>query len=128
MGLERLPAELQLEIFRHLANRDLKAARAVSRKLCENASPALFRSVVACARYQALGALQKISLNAVLPRYVKEIVFDGSLYNNDLAHSADRYQEQSGKLGDIRLSSSFWGIRGRYVAKAVTIRHQLTPT
>jgi hypothetical protein len=123
MSLERLPAELQLEIFCHLANHDLKAARAVSRKLCENASPALFRSVVACARYQALGALQKISLNPVLPKYVKEIVFDGSLYNNDLARSAERYQAQSNKLSDIRVSSSFWGIREKYVAKAL-----MTPT
>jgi hypothetical protein len=120
MSLERLPAELQLEIFRHLANRDLKAARAVSRTLCENASLELFRSVVACARYQALGALQKISLNSVLSKYVKEIVFDGSLYSYELAHSVEIYQAQSNKLGDMRNSSSFWGIRERYIASVLT--------
>lgn len=62
MGLfNRLPAELQIEIFDYLPATDVKAARAVSRTFRDNATPALFRSIVACARYQALGAFQNVS-------------------------------------------------------------------
>ena len=56
-----LPAELQIEIFDYLDATDVKSARAVSRKFRDNATPALFRSIVACARYQALGAFQNVS-------------------------------------------------------------------
>jgi hypothetical protein len=110
-----LPAELQLEIFSHLDNIDLKAARAVSRQLRDNASPALFRSVVACARYVALGTFQKISLDSVLQKYVKEIVFDGSVYNREVALQLDVYERQNGKYDELKASSSFWNLRTRYV-------------
>jgi hypothetical protein len=120
MSFNLLPAELQIEVFSYLANFDLKAVRAVSRKLHDNASPALFRSVVACARYEALGAFQKISLHSVLQTYVKEIVFDGSVYNRDLAYSSELYQTYNSKLHDHRASSSFWSIRARYVQ----LRHE----
>jgi hypothetical protein len=114
MGLELLPAELQLEIFNYLDNVSLKAARAVSRKLNANASPALFRSVVACARYCALGAIQKISLDSVLQKYVKEIVFDGSLYNNTIAHNESVYERRSGECEHLRVPHS-WYTRPRFV-------------
>jgi hypothetical protein len=114
MSLELLPAELQIEILDSLDNSDLKAARAVSRKLCDNASPALFRSIVACARYEALGAFQKISLHPVLQKYVKEIVFDGSLYKQDLAHSHEGYEQENDRHEHLRLTS-FWDKRTRCV-------------
>ncbi|KAH8731160.1 hypothetical protein GQ44DRAFT_736259 [Phaeosphaeriaceae sp. PMI808] len=97
----------------YLDNTNLKAARASSRKLHDNATPALFRSVVACARYDALGAFQKISLHPVLQNYIKQIVFDGSLYNQDLANSERTYQAQSDRYEALR-SSSFWTSRTRW--------------
>lgn len=95
MRFELLPAELQLEVFSNLDNSDLKAARAVSRKLRDNASPALFRSTVACARYVAMGSYQNISLNPLLQKYVKEIVFDGSVYNERVASHEEMFEKQN---------------------------------
>ncbi|KAH7095363.1 hypothetical protein FB567DRAFT_430549 [Paraphoma chrysanthemicola] len=96
-----------------LDNSDLKAARAVSRKLRDNATPALFRSVVACARYEALGAFQKISLHPVLQTCVKEIVFDGSLYSQDLAQSRESYEQDNDNFEDLR-AASFWADSPRW--------------
>jgi hypothetical protein len=112
---ELLPAELHLEVFSHLQNSDLKAVRAVSRRLRDNASPALFHSIIACARYEALGAFQNISTHPVLQKYVKEIVFDGSVYHPDLANSLDLYTIQNKQHGHLSASSSFWSARTRYV-------------
>jgi hypothetical protein len=92
MRFESLPAELQLEVFSNLDSSDLKAARAVSRKLRDNASPALFRRVVACARYLAMGSFQNISLSPVLQRYVKEIIFDGSIYDQHVSDREELYE------------------------------------
>jgi hypothetical protein len=113
MRLDLLPAELQLEIFSNLENADLKAARAVSRQLRDNASPALFRSTVACARYVALGTFQKIALDSVLQKYVKEIVFDGTVYNQEVAHNQDLYERQNNCYEELRAIASFWGLRTR---------------
>jgi hypothetical protein len=114
MRFDLLPAELQIEIFSHLENIDLKAARAVSRQLRNNASPALFRSIVACARYVALGTFQKISLDLVLQKYVKEIVFDGSVYNREVAIHQNVYESQNAKYYELKASPSFWNLRTRY--------------
>jgi hypothetical protein len=114
MSFELLPAELQIAIFSYLDNTSVKAARAVSRKFRDNASPALFRSVVACARYEALGAFQNISTNSVLQSYIKEIIFDGSLYDGNFAQSLPSYEAENDRHDDLR-ASSFWGKRTRYV-------------
>jgi hypothetical protein len=58
-----LPAELQIQISDYLHSADVKSARAVSRKFRDNAAPALYRSIVACERYQALSAFQNVSLH-----------------------------------------------------------------
>lgn len=63
---KQLPAELQIQIFDYLHAADVKSARAVSRTFRNNATPALFRSIVACARYQALGAFQNVSSKRTL--------------------------------------------------------------
>lgn len=115
MGLDSFPAELQLEVFRHLDNTDLKAVRAASRKLRDNASPSLFRSVVACARYEALGAFQSIAGHPVLRKYVHEIVFDGSTYSTWLASSSDQYKTQNNKYDYLR-TGSYYFIRERHVS------------
>jgi hypothetical protein len=117
--LDLLPAELQLEIFSNLENTDLKAARAVSRQLRDNASPALFRSVVACARYVALGTFQKIALDSVLQKYVKEIVFDGTVYNRVVAQNQFTYERQNSNYEELRGSASFWGLRTRYARSRI---------
>lgn len=114
MRLDQLPAELQIQALSYLDNTDLKAARAVSTKLRDHASPTLFRSIVACARYQALGAFQKISTDPLLQKYVKEIVFDGTVYSTELAHSMERYKAANDKYEHLRVLSSFWGMRTRY--------------
>lgn len=111
--LELLPAELQLQIFTYLHGPDVKAARAVSRTLRDNATPALFRSIVACARYQAMGAYQKISLHSIYSNYVKEIIFDGSVYEEMLAENYENaYYEAQDKIEELRFASH-WETRSR---------------
>ena len=96
MAFLDLPAELQMEIFSYLEHRpDLKNARCVNRKFWENTSPALFRSVLACSRYKALSVVQKVSLHPIYKAYVKELIFDGSVYNSALAGKYERYQAQA---------------------------------
>ncbi|KAF2869862.1 hypothetical protein BDV95DRAFT_547126 [Massariosphaeria phaeospora] len=70
---------------------DLKSVRSVCTSVYATASSDLFRSVVACARYQALGALQKISLHSSYAASVKEIIFDGSVYLEELATHENEY-------------------------------------
>ncbi|CAO2650556.1 Nn.00g018480.m01.CDS01 [Neocucurbitaria sp. VM-36] len=108
-----LPAELQIQIFNYLQGPDIKAARAVSRKLHDNATPALFRSIVACGRYQAMGAFQKISLHSVYSSYVKEIIFDGSVYEARLARYETTYFRAQDQVEDLRFGSH-WGKRSRW--------------
>ncbi|KAH7414269.1 hypothetical protein DE146DRAFT_673879 [Phaeosphaeria sp. MPI-PUGE-AT-0046c] len=100
-------------LSRHLNNTDLKAVRGVSRKLRDNASPSLFRSVVACARYEALGAFQKVTEHPVLGKYVHEIVFDGSVFCTWLASSSDQYKTQNNKYDHLR-TGSYYFIRERW--------------
>jgi hypothetical protein len=114
MRLELLPTELQLEVFSHLANSDLKAARAVSRKLRDNASPALFRYVVACARYVAMGSWQSISLNPALQNYVKAIIFNNSICNAAVSSGKELYENHNNRYDDLR-TSSFWSLQTRSV-------------
>jgi hypothetical protein len=111
---DQLPAELQIEVFTYLKASDLKAARAVSRQFRDNASPALFRSVVACARYMALGAFQNIANHPVLQKYVKEIVFDGSLYDEEIAAHQATYERMNDEYNDLRVGA-FWSKRIKYV-------------
>ena len=93
MAFSDLPAEIQLEIFAYLGPTDLKAVRAVCLKFRDNASPALFKRTVACARYKALGCLRDISRHPIYAGYVKEIVFDGSVYEPTLAANQATYQQ-----------------------------------
>lgn len=88
-----LPAELQVKIFDHLETVDAKAARAVSRTFRDNATPALFRSIVVGARHNALGAYQKVTQHPIYSRYVKEIIFDGTIYNQKIARDVFCYSE-----------------------------------
>ncbi|CAN9186101.1 unnamed protein product [Alternaria alternata] len=114
MGLfNRLPAELQIEIFDYLPATDVKAARAVSRTFRDNATPALFCSIVACARYQALGAFQNVSLHSVYSGYVREVIFDGTLYDEVLAKDHRCYQRSEQKTDEFN-SSSFYAMRTRW--------------
>ncbi|KAI4661165.1 uncharacterized protein J4E79_004976 [Alternaria viburni] len=109
----QLPAELQIQIFDYLHAPDVKSARAVSRTFRNNATPALFRSIVACARYQALGAFQNVSLHSIYSGYVREIIFDGTLYDGHLAKDHRNYsraEEVSGKFQ----SGSFYAMRTRW--------------
>ncbi|KAJ4985704.1 DNA excision repair protein ercc-1, partial [Stagonosporopsis vannaccii] len=60
----------------------------------DNAEPTLFRYVIATARYQSLGVLQKVALFPVFRKHVREIVFDGSVYDQILAtREVDYYRE-----------------------------------
>ncbi|KAF2018992.1 hypothetical protein BU24DRAFT_340560 [Aaosphaeria arxii CBS 175.79] len=91
-ALTRLP-ELHIEIFNYLIPIDLKQVRLLDRKSSGNAAPLLFRSMIACTRYQALGAFQAVSTNATLHKYVKELVFDASVYHGGIAASEQQYND-----------------------------------
>jgi hypothetical protein len=102
MGFLQLPAELQIHIFSYITPPELKVARAVCTQFRDNASVWLFRKVVACARYQAMGAFQRISENTVYGKYVKEIVFDGSTYQSWLAQSEFLYQREADRYPELK--------------------------
>ena len=111
-----LPAELQIDIFDRLQTVDIKAARAVSRKFRDNATPSLFRSIVACPRYQALGAFQNISLHSIYSGYPREIVFDGTLYDGYLAVEDRMYYLVEDKCTEsLTGPGSHWARRNRCV-------------
>ncbi|KAA8625431.1 F-box multi-domain protein [Pyrenophora tritici-repentis] len=122
-----LPAELQIEIFDHLQPVDIKAARAVSRKLRDNATPALFRSIVACPRYLALGAFQNISLHSIYSGYPKEIVFDGTLYSDRIAKHDQQYYYLASKYTGLQTEvGSHWARRTRWKRFAELYKEQQT--
>lgn len=105
---DQLPAELLIEVFSYLQASDIKTARSVSRKCRDNATPVLFRSIVACARYPAMGAFQSISLHSIYPTYVKEIVYDGSVFEADLAQNEHIY-ENAWSVEQLRtFQPSYW--------------------
>ncbi|KAF2739969.1 hypothetical protein EJ04DRAFT_572692 [Polyplosphaeria fusca] len=105
MGL-LLPAELQLQIFSFLERHDLKAVRAVCRAFRDNASPHLFKSALVCARYRALSTLKLISLHESYRKYVKEIIFDGSVYLKSFTLSSDRYRAEADHHEGLRVGFS----------------------
>jgi len=110
-----LPAELQIEIFNYLQPIHVKAARAVSRMFRDNATPALFRKIVACPRYQALGAFQNISLHSLYSGYPREIVFDGTLYSDRIALDDRQYYLLERSYPEYQtVSESHWTRRNRY--------------
>jgi len=111
MSFNALPTELQLQVFSYLRGHDLKAARAVSRKLRDSASPALFYSIVTGARCRLLQSLQFIAARPILQKYVNEIVFDGSSYDGTLAKFQSPYER---KHIELYGQSTFWGTRTRY--------------
>jgi hypothetical protein len=102
MSFAELPAELQIHIFSYLQAPDLKAVRGVSTKCRDNASMWLFRNVLTCARYQAMGGFQRISEHPVYRTNVREIVFDGTMYNADLARNEVLYQRSAEQFENLR--------------------------
>ena len=105
MPLDSLPAEIQIQIFSYLQGAELKAVRGVCRAFRDSAEPTLFRYVIATARYQSLGAFQKVSLFEVFQKHVREIVFDGSLYDKFLAKNEQAYHRQAARYP--KLESGF---------------------
>ncbi len=117
MSFVSLPSEIQIEIFTYLegSNTDLKAVRGVCRAFRDNAEPTLFRRVIATARYKSLGELQKISLFPVFQKHVREIVFDGSIYDGGLAKHELYYQRQAANFPNLE-SGFHWNKHTRYVS------------
>ncbi|RAR04586.1 mating-type switching protein swi10 [Stemphylium lycopersici] len=105
--------------------RSRSAARAVSRGFRDNATPALFRSVVACARYQALGACQNVSLHSIYSGYVREIIFDGTLYESDLASNQYTHQRHETAARNF-VSLPSWSERIRWERYRTLYEEQLT--
>ncbi|KAF3000109.1 ssDNA endonuclease and repair protein rad10 [Curvularia kusanoi] len=95
MCLHSLPAEVQIQVFSYLEVPTLKAVRRVCRAFRDNAEPTLFQYVIAAARYQPLGAFQKISLFEPFQKHVREIVFDGSIYNAQFAMHEPSYHREA---------------------------------
>lgn len=113
MPFQSLPAEVQIEVFSYLDGSSLKAVRAVCRAFRDNAEPTLFRYVIATARYQSLGAFQKISLFPVFQKHVREIIFDGSLYDERLAKHEPSYHRQAARLPNLE-QGFHWHKHSRY--------------
>lgn len=111
-----LPSEIQIEIFSYLLGSDLKAVRKVCCAFRDNAEPTLFRSVIATSRYQSLGAFQKIALFPVFQKHVREIVFDGSVYDQMLATREPYYHREADKHPNVDQGFSYHK-HGRYVSK-----------
>jgi hypothetical protein len=118
MSFSRLPAELQIEVFSYLENTDLKAVRSVNSSCRDNASPHLFRSIIACARYQAMGAFQNVALHPVYQKYVKEIVFDVTAYSATIAKHERAYRTYPGE------ASMGWARRARWKRYQALFREQ----
>ncbi|KAL1599632.1 hypothetical protein SLS60_007435 [Paraconiothyrium brasiliense] len=123
MSVSKLPAELQIEVFSYLGNTDLKAVRGVSASCRDNASPHLFRSIIACARYQAMGAFQNIALHPVYQNYVKEIVFDATAYEAREAKVESAYQTSALSEPHLREVVS-WVRRTRWKQYQTLFREQ----
>lgn len=113
MPFESLPAEVQIEIFSYLESSSLKVVRRVCRAFRDNAEPTLFSYVIATARYQSLGAFQKISLFPVFQKHVREIVFDGSTYDQLLAKHEQTYHRQAARFPDLEQGFR-WNKHNRY--------------
>ncbi|KAF9695977.1 hypothetical protein EKO04_005822 [Ascochyta lentis] len=113
MPFESLPAEIQIEIFSYLQGSSLKAVRGVCRAFRDHAEPTLFRYVIATTRYQSLGAFQKISLFPVFQKHVREIVFDGSLYDGLFAEEEKAYHRQAAKFPNLEQGFQ-WHKHGRW--------------
>ncbi|KAF2691262.1 hypothetical protein K458DRAFT_438938 [Lentithecium fluviatile CBS 122367] len=114
LGKRKPDDENLSEVFSFLEAPDLKAARGVCTKFRDNASVWLFRKLVACARYQAMGAFQRTAEHSVYRTYVKEIVFDGTTYEEQLAKSEILYQESANRLPDLEGVVS-WARRSRFM-------------
>ena len=114
MSFVFLPLELLIEIFAYLDRVGLKTIRLVCRLFAETSSPNLFEHVLVAPRYEALGAFQKISLHPIYQRYVKELIYDGSVYDKGLATNERAYMRhlECDVASDYRLDS--WGRRGRF--------------
>ncbi|KAH9870329.1 hypothetical protein IAQ61_005803 [Plenodomus lingam] len=104
-----LPAELHLDIFSYLDLSDLKAVRQATRALGHNSSLALFRSIVACARYQGLSAYENVANHPSYSKCVQEIVFDGSSFVENFAKCADLYFRAQMNFPELDASSPLYG-------------------
>ena len=87
-----------------------------------------------------MGAFQRVSEHTVYAKYVKEIVFDGTTYDPELARSEFLYQQSARQFEDLQGVVS-WARRSRYadlfyapacpIASTVagcTIRQSLKPS
>lgn len=90
-SLDGLPAELQVEICSYLTTTDIKAVRAACKVLRDNATPFLFHCILACARYRAMGAFWNIASRTDFAPHVKQIVFDGTVYIEQVANNEEEY-------------------------------------
>lgn len=116
-----LPAELQIEILSYLDASEVKAARTVSRSFRDTAAPERFKSIVACARYQGLGGFQRIATHPVYGGYIREIVFDGTVFMKNLAWNDDVYLRASLNFKELT-TPNLWYRRLRSVNSRALVR------
>jgi len=109
-----LPAELQIEILSYLDASEVQAARTVSRSFRDNAAPKRYQSIVACARYQGLGCFQNITTHPAYGGYVREIIFDGTVFVKNLAKDDDVYYRAQLNFKELNTPNS-WYRRARSV-------------
>ncbi|KAF2496324.1 hypothetical protein BU16DRAFT_526822 [Lophium mytilinum] len=109
-----LPSELLIDTFAYLDRLDLKAVRGVCRRFAEISTPSIFQRVLVAPRYQALGAFQTIFQHAVYHKYVKEIVYDGSVYDAGLATNEQVYMAHLSRAECDAYRLDSWGRRKRF--------------
>lgn len=89
--MERLPHEIVCRIFSYLQSPDLKHARLVSSDLKTAASRHLFSRILIAPRRDVLSVFRRVYEHDTYRLYVKQIVYDGSIYDVSLARSAETY-------------------------------------
>ena len=86
-----LPPELKVSIASYLGKKQLKTLRLVCREYEIAASPHLFDKAYLAAREGVLDTFTELTDHPIFSKYVKEIVYDGSVVESDCARSFDIY-------------------------------------
>ena len=83
-SLPTLPNELLRDIAQHLTRKDLKSIRVVCSHLDDFACPLIFTTAVCAARRGVLEAFKALSNCPKLSQYVTELVYDSSIFDQEV--------------------------------------------
>ena len=97
MSIEALPAELQARVYSHLDNASLKSLRLVARAMPPHVNGILFRNVIIAPRRNSLDIA---ALLIPFKKHVRRVVFDGTVYDKNIAASRSLYKDKARALGE----------------------------